>query len=144
MGKELEIGKGCGKRIVERKNGFELSYICRTEKMAVGEIQHLCPNCRKKLLKFKCKKCGYESDEPMDFIKSQDDEGFTCNDCVPEEKEFMKQEVLQKLIQDCQKENHVQQVVFSTYHNALTQVCFTCKKIRTSMKEDDYLTFQDK
>ena len=46
----------------------------------------------------------------------------------------IKQEVLKKLIQDCQKENHVQQVAFSTYHNALTQICFTCEKIRTSLK----------
>ena len=56
----------------------------------------------------------------------------------------IKQEVLKKLIQDCQKENHVQQVAFSTYHNALTQICFTCGKVRTSMKEDDYIIFQDK
>ena len=35
----------------------------------------------------------------------------------------------------CQEKNHIQQVAFSTYHNCLTQICFTCKKIRTSMKE---------
>ena len=40
-------------------------------------------------------------------------------------------------IPSCQKKNHIQQVAFSTYHNCLTQICFNCKKIRTSMKEDD-------
>lgn len=33
----------------------------------------------------------------------------------------------------CQKDNHVQQVAYSTYHDVLTQICFTCKKIRTNM-----------
>ena len=28
---------------------------------------------------------------------------------------------------------HIQQVVYSTYHDALTQVCFGCKKIRTTI-----------
>ena len=40
-------------------------------------------------------------------------------------------------IKICQEENHIQQVAFSTYHHALTQVCFTCKKIRTSLNEED-------
>lgn len=37
---------------------------------------------------FKCKICGYESDEPIDFMKAvhQKDSmwhmGFTCNDCA--------------------------------------------------------------
>jgi hypothetical protein len=29
---------------------------------------------------------------------------------------------------------HSQQVSFSTFHNALTQVCFTERKIRTNLK----------
>ena len=41
------------------------------------------------------------------------------------------------MIKKCQKENHVQQVAFSTYHHALTQICFTCNKIRTSMNKED-------
>ena len=32
---------------------------------------------------------------------------------------------------------HIQQVVYSTYHRALTQICFGCKKIRTSLKKED-------
>ena len=32
----------------------------------------------------------------------------------------------------CQDIKHVQQVAYSTYHDCLTQVCFTCKTIRTS------------
>ena len=29
---------------------------------------------------------------------------------------------------------HTQQVVYSTFHDALTQICFGCKKIRTNIK----------
>ena len=32
---------------------------------------------------------------------------------------------------------HIQQVAYSSYHDALTQVCFTCKMVRTSLKESD-------
>ena len=32
---------------------------------------------------------------------------------------------------------HIQQVLFSTYHHALTQICFGCKKIRTTLKKED-------
>jgi len=34
----------------------------------------------------------------------------------------------------CQNMNHVQQVAYSTYYVALTQICFDCKKIRTNMR----------
>jgi len=43
------------------------------------------------------------------------------------------QKEVRDFIQDCEGE-HIQQVVYSTYHDALTQVCFGCKKIRTSLK----------
>lgn len=29
---------------------------------------------------------------------------------------------------------HTQQVIYSTFHSALTQVCFGCKKIRSTIK----------
>ncbi len=32
---------------------------------------------------------------------------------------------------------HVQQVFFSTYHKALTQVCFGCKMIRSTIELSD-------
>jgi len=35
---------------------------------------------------------------------------------------------------------HIQQVVYSSYHDALTQVCFGCKRIRTSLKEEELRT----
>lgn len=40
------------------------------------------------------------------------------------------------MIKGCEGK-HIQQVVFSTYHNALTQICFGCGKIRTMLKEKD-------
>ena len=39
-------------------------------------------------------------------------------------------------IEGCEGE-HIQQVIYSTYHKALTQICFGCKKIRTSLSEED-------
>ena len=39
-------------------------------------------------------------------------------------------------IENCEGK-HIQQVVYSTYHKALTQICFGCKRIRTSLKEED-------
>lgn len=30
---------------------------------------------------------------------------------------------------------HIQQVAYSTYHDALTQVCFGCMRVHTNMKE---------
>jgi len=38
-------------------------------------------------------------------------------------------------IRACQKKGHIQQVAFSTYHHALTQICFTCNELHTSLKQ---------
>ena len=38
-----------------------------------------------------------------------------------------------KQIDECEGK-HVQQVVYSTFHSAITQVCFGCKKIRSTIK----------
>ena len=32
---------------------------------------------------------------------------------------------------------HIQQVVYSSYHSALTQICFGCKKIRTTIEIEE-------
>lgn len=32
---------------------------------------------------------------------------------------------------------HIQQVVFSTYHKALTQICFGCGKVRTMLAKKE-------
>ena len=39
-------------------------------------------------------------------------------------------------IKECEGK-HIQQVAYSSYHDALTQICFGCKKIRTSLKKDE-------
>lgn len=41
-------------------------------------------------------------------------------------------EEVRKHIQDCEGK-HTQQVAYSTFHDALTQVCYVCKKIRTNL-----------
>jgi len=45
-------------------------------------------------------------------------------------------EKLLKQIKECEGK-HIQQVVFSTYHKALTQICFGCGKVRTMLKKED-------
>ena len=42
------------------------------------------------------------------------------------------QEEVRKHIQDCESQ-HTQQCAYSTFHDALTQICFGCKKIRSSL-----------
>ncbi len=42
-------------------------------------------------------------------------------------------EEVRNWIRNCEGK-HIQQVVYSTYHDCLTQVCFTCKKVRTNLK----------
>ena len=38
---------------------------------------------------------------------------------------------------ECCESVHIQQVIYSTYHKALTQICFGCKKVRTSLSAED-------
>lgn len=42
--------------------------------------------------------------------------------------------VLKTIISGCQRAKHIQQVAYSTYHSALTQICFSCNMVRTSIK----------
>ena len=43
------------------------------------------------------------------------------------------QEEVRKHIQSCEGK-HSQQVAYSSFHDALTQVCFGCRKVRSSIK----------
>lgn len=42
-------------------------------------------------------------------------------------------EELMKLIDECES-HHTQQAIYSTFHSALTQVCFGCMKVRSTIK----------
>ncbi len=44
-----------------------------------------------------------------------------------------KQEDVRKHIKQCEG-RHTQQAIYSTFHDALTQICFGCRKIRSSIK----------
>ena len=44
-----------------------------------------------------------------------------------------KQEDVRKNIKNCEGK-HTQQVVYSTFHDALTQICYGCLKIRSNIK----------
>ena len=48
---------------------------------------------------------------------------------------------IKKAIKKCEVK-HIQQIAYSSYHDAFTQICFGCMKIRTSMKRED--VFRDK
>lgn len=50
--------------------------------------------------------------------------------------EFMSKKEVERNIGNCEGK-HIQQVIYSTYHKALTQICFSCKKIRTSLKRKE-------
>lgn len=41
-------------------------------------------------------------------------------------------EEVREHIQECEGK-HTQQAIYSTFHNALTQICFGCKKIRSTI-----------
>ena len=43
------------------------------------------------------------------------------------------QEEVRKHIQNCEG-RHTQQAIYSTFHDALTQICYGCKKVRTTIK----------
>ena len=45
-------------------------------------------------------------------------------------------EEVRRHIQNCEGK-HTQQAIYSTFHDALTQVCFGCKKIRSTIKFHD-------
>lgn len=42
-------------------------------------------------------------------------------------------EALMALIDECEG-RHTQQAIYSTFHSALTQVCFGCEKVRSTIK----------
>ena len=46
------------------------------------------------------------------------------------------QEDVRKHIQECEGK-HTQQAIFSTFHDALTQVCFGCLKVRSTIKRGE-------
>jgi len=47
--------------------------------------------------------------------------------------EYTNQEYIRGCIKACEKRKHLQQVAFSTFHDCLTQVCFTCNICMTSL-----------
>ncbi len=44
------------------------------------------------------------------------------------------QEKVREQIQNCEGK-HMQQVAYSTFHDALTQICYGCKTIRSNILE---------
>ena len=44
-----------------------------------------------------------------------------------------KQEDVRKHIQQCEGQ-HTQQAIYSTFHDCLTQICYGCLKVRSTIK----------
>jgi len=42
--------------------------------------------------------------------------------------------IVRAKIRECEEAHHVQQVIFSTYHDLLTQICFTEQIIRSGLE----------
>lgn len=49
-----------------------------------------------------------------------------------------KQEDVRKHIQACEG-NHTQQAIYSTFHDALTQICYGCLRVRSTLFRYDPL-----
>jgi len=49
---------------------------------------------------------------------------------------FKSLEGVKNNIKSCEGK-HIQQIAYSSYHDALTQICFGCKKIRTSLRRNE-------
>ena len=50
--------------------------------------------------------------------------------------EFISEGKVKDAIKECEGK-HIQQIAYSSYHEAFTQICFGCGKVRTSLKEDE-------
>ena len=61
------------------------------------------------------------------------DGGKTMNKIIFEYEYVKEQEDVRKHIQNCEGK-HTQQAIYSTFHDALTQICFGCSKIRSSLR----------
>jgi hypothetical protein len=44
-------------------------------------------------------------------------------------------EYVQTFIRNCEGNKHIQQVAYSSYQEAFTQICFTCEKVRSNLQE---------
>jgi hypothetical protein len=55
------------------------------------------------------------------------------NKIVFEYEYYPEMDMVRQHIKKCES-FHSQQVAYSSFHNALTQICFHCKKIRTNLK----------
>ncbi len=49
--------------------------------------------------------------------------------------EYENEGYIRGCIRNCEQKKHLQQVAFSTFHNCLTQICFTCNVCNTSLPE---------
>ena len=51
--------------------------------------------------------------------------------------DYEDEEYIRGCVKTCEKKRHLQQVAYSTFHDCFTQICFTCKVVRTSLPESE-------
>jgi hypothetical protein len=51
--------------------------------------------------------------------------------------DYEDEEYIRLSVKSCESKHHLHQVVFSTFHNCLTHICFTCNICQTSLPELD-------
>lgn len=66
-------------------------------------------------------------------IKIKEKDIKIVNKIIFEFESFETQKEVRQYIQKCES-RHIQQAIYSTFHDGLTQVCFGCKKIRSTIK----------
>lgn len=49
---------------------------------------------------------------------------------------ILNMEAIRESIRRCEN-RHMQQVAYSTFHDALTQICYTCRKIRSNIIKNE-------
>jgi hypothetical protein len=55
------------------------------------------------------------------------------NNLIFEYEHVSSKEKLMEQIDECEGK-HIQQAIYSTFHSAITQVCFGCKKVRSTIR----------
>ena len=68
----------------------------------------------------------------MDVESSKGVKGNKMKPILFEYEYFIRMEDVRKHIQNCEG-RHTQQAIYSTFHDALTQICYGCRKVRSTI-----------
>ena len=115
------------------KHGEKGLLICPTcdEVLTTDIMGKKCTSCREWTYHSVCWKRFYELIEGAELkipkSSNKNPNSFELKHCS--------EKYVKEKIKSCEGK-HVQQVCYSTYHDAFTQICFGCKKIRTNLEQE--------